>query len=352
MVALLLCRLQPLAPSIVLGPQGRPVAAAAPDGAASSATEPPSPLLTLRRLLLNADDALFAWSVRGLCEELRAPQHAAPPRHASLLGAALVVSASSPLQLARLAPTAPSLLGLLCSHAAAAAAAANAAAANAAAAADGGAPSAEVSRADTGLRLCLQALTAATCNEGLRLEAADASAVLCAAACGVARVEARAAPAWLPSAAAFNAGYFLLLALLKQRMALVHRHGAPLLLAAVRGMLRAVGASQQLASASASAATQPTQPQPSHPQQPPPPPQPQREPLPLECTRNVRRLLEEISAKAHRKAFVRHAAYLLADVVALFVHRPPSPLHRAELLPGVHALLAMCTTPSPRARVH
>ena len=49
-------------------------------------------------------------------------------------------------------------------------------------------------------------------------------------------------------------------------------------------------------------------------------------------------------AKAHRKAFVRHAAYLLADVVALFVHRPPSPLHRAELLPGVHALLAMCTT--------
>ena len=54
--------------------------------------------------------------------------------------------------------------------------------------------------------------------------------------------------------------------------------------------------------------------------------------------------LEEVSAKAHRKALVRHAAYLLADVLALFVHRPPSPAHRAELLPGVHALLSMCTT--------
>ena len=68
----------------------------------------------------------------------------------------------------------------------------------------------------------------------------------------------------------------------------------------------------------------------------------------LECALQTRAncclIGEEVAAKAHRKALVRHAAYLLADVLALFVHRPPSPAHRAELLPGVHALLSMCTT--------
>jgi hypothetical protein len=217
-------------------------------------------------------------------------------------------------------------------------------AAAAAAAAVGGAATAA---ADATLRLSLQALTAAVCNEAVQLEPADASAVLCAAACGTNHIEARAPPAWLPSVGCFNAAYFLLLALLKHRMALVHRHGAPLLLNALRGMLRALGASQLQSDAAAldgalggeaqlvpAGATE----QPRGTERAGPPLQ-----LPLECTRHVARLLEEVAAKAHRKAFVRHAAYLLADVVGLFVHRPPPPDHRAELLPGVHALLGMCT---------
>ena len=146
-------------------------------------------------------------------------------------------------------------------------------------------------------------------------------------------------------------------------MALVHRHGAPLLLAALRGLLRALGASPSIApqpSAAAAgggggggagagagalldepvalgAAELPRAAAPAESAE-------SKVQLPLECTRHVSRLLEEVAGKAHRKALVRHAAYLLADVLSLFVHRPPSPAHRAELLPGVHALLGMCTT--------
>ena len=145
-------------------------------------------------------------------------------------------------------------------------------------------------------------------------------------------------------------------------MALVHRHGAPLLLAALRGLLRALGASPSIApqpSAAAAggggggggggagalldepvalgAAELPRAAAPAESAE-------SILQLPLECTRHVSRLLEEVAGKAHRKALVRHAAYLLADVLSLFVHRPPSPAHRAELLPGVHALLGMCTT--------
>ena len=153
-------------------------------------------------------------------------------------------------------------------------------------------------------------------------------------------------------------------------MALVHRHGAPLLLAALRGLLRALGASPSIApqpSAAAAggagagagagggagggggagalldepvalgAAELPRAAAPAESAE-------SIVQLPLECTRHVSRLLEEVAGKAHRKALVRHAAYLLADVLSLFVHRPPSPAHRAELLPGVHALLGMCTT--------
>ena len=146
-------------------------------------------------------------------------------------------------------------------------------------------------------------------------------------------------------------------------MALVHRHGAPLLLAALRGLLRALGASPsiapQLSAAAAGggggggggggagalldepvalgAAELPRAAAPAESAE-------SIVQLPLECTRHVSRLLEEVAGKAHRKALVRHAAYLLADVLSLFVHRPPSPAHRAELLPGVHALLGMCTT--------
>jgi hypothetical protein len=145
-------------------------------------------------------------------------------------------------------------------------------------------------------------------------------------------------------------------------MALVHRHGAPLLLAALRGLLRALGASPCIAPQPSAAAAagggggggggggalldEPgARGAAELPRAPPAAVAAEAAvPLPLECTRHVSRLLEEVAAKAHRKALVRHAAYLLADVLALFVHRPPSPAHRAELLPGVHALLSMCTT--------
>lgn len=254
-----------------------------------------------------------------------------------MLATSVVISTSSPLQLARLVHHHQPLLALLCNHAHAAATAALTPGDDAAGAA---------ATADTTVRLCLQALTAAICNEALLLGPADVSAVLCASACSVSHLEARASPASLPSAGSFNAAYFLLFALLKHRMALVHQHGAPLLLAALRGMLRALGASQQGGGEALDGGSHSEAPPGSARVSEPPHADAQVElplRLPLECTRHVARLLEEVAAKAHRKAFVRHAAHLLADTVSLFVHRPPPPDHRAELLPGVHALLGLCT---------
>ena len=63
--------------------------------------------------------------------------------------------------------------------------------------------------------------------------------------------------------------------------------------------------------------------------------------LDLLCVRNLRRLLEELHA--HKKALVRYGAHALADVVALLRHLPLAPAAYKELLPGAHALVAMCT---------
>jgi hypothetical protein len=63
--------------------------------------------------------------------------------------------------------------------------------------------------------------------------------------------------------------------------------------------------------------------------------------FPLECVRNLRRLYELLAA--HKKVLVRHGSYLLADVVGVCRERPLPPAAQRELLPGIHALLGMCT---------
>ena len=63
--------------------------------------------------------------------------------------------------------------------------------------------------------------------------------------------------------------------------------------------------------------------------------------LPFECVRNLRRLLELLAA--HKKALVRHGSYVLAELVALCRERPLPAAAQRELLPGIHALLGMCT---------
>ena len=57
--------------------------------------------------------------------------------------------------------------------------------------------------------------------------------------------------------------------------------------------------------------------------------------------RNLRRLYELLAA--HKKVLVRHGSYLLADVVGVCRERPLPPAAQRELLPGIHALLGMCT---------
>ena len=57
--------------------------------------------------------------------------------------------------------------------------------------------------------------------------------------------------------------------------------------------------------------------------------------------RNLRRLYELLAA--HKKALVRHGSYLLVDVVGVCRERPLPPAAQRELLPGIHALLGMCT---------
>ena len=57
--------------------------------------------------------------------------------------------------------------------------------------------------------------------------------------------------------------------------------------------------------------------------------------------RNLRRLYELLAP--HKKALVRHGSYLLADVVGVCRERPLPPAAQRELLPGIHALLGMCT---------
>ena len=174
---------------------------------------------------------------------------------------------------------------------------------------------ADHAEADSVRTTALQALTALVTNGKIKLANGDGAGLLLAASSVASSVPdlkapSNSTPILLPSATAFNASYFLLMALLRQRPRLVHA-AAPLLLAAVRGLLHA------LAHAAGGGS------------------------LPLECARNTRRLLEQIAG--HKKVLVRHASYLLVEVVALCKEKPLPAAYNAELLPGIHALLGMCT---------
>ena len=104
---------------------------------------------------------------------------------------------------------------------------------------------------------------------------------------------------------------------------------APLLLAAVRGLVYALahaapGAARASGGASGGGGS-------AH----------SAEALPVECARTARRLLEHISS--HKKVLVRHGSYMLSDIVSACRERPLPAAGMAELLPGIHAILGMCT---------
>lgn len=130
-----------------------------------------------------------------------------------------------------------------------------------------------------------------------------------------------------------------MLAMLRQRGVLVHG-AVPLLLRAVRGLLRSLGwtshaalrvgraSSLRVGGASSPPANKATSKMSSR-------------PLDLDSARHMRRLLEEVAS--HKKSLVRHGAYVLAEVVALFRARPLPAAARNEVIQGVHALIGMCT---------
>ncbi|EOD21105.1 hypothetical protein EMIHUDRAFT_241657 [Emiliania huxleyi CCMP1516] len=138
-----------------------------------------------------------------------------------------------------------------------------------------------------GLEIELTDLNRVTVPLGLLPVLADGSAIMATA------IESGVlcSRPWLRSGAA----YFLLLALLRQRGALVHT-AAPLYFSA---------------------------------------------PMGLDCARHARRLLEETAA--HKRSLVRYGAYALSDVVALLRYRPLGAAAQAELMPGVYSLIGMCT---------
>jgi len=86
----------------------------------------------------------------------------------------------------------------------------------------------------------LLALTALVTNDQLRLVPTDVAPLMPAIASTAGHhLELRYAPSRaseLPTPAAFNSAYFLLVALLRQRSRLVHR-AVPLLIATIRGLL-------------------------------------------------------------------------------------------------------------------
>ena len=91
------------------------------------------------------------------------------------------------------------------------------------------------------VRTCaLLALTALVTNDQLRLAPTDGAPLMLAIAIAAGHhLELRCAPSRaseLPSPAAFNSAYFLLVVLLRQQSRLVHR-AVPLLIATIRGLL-------------------------------------------------------------------------------------------------------------------
>ena len=283
-------------------------------------------------------------------------------QRALLLGLSLACAARSPRQRRTLSAHLPQILSAMVSAATFAAEAAEAAEAGGGGGGDhgggdhgggdhgggdhgGGGGSGEAEHeagaADSLRTMALQALTALATNDQVKLAPNDGAPILLAAAAVGSRLDLRRRPAdptfAVPSACAFGASHCLLSAMLRQRPRLVHAC-VPLLIACVRSHLLALVHAPARAAAS------------------PPPAAPAAfgvqsgravaagAPAPspgVECARHLRRLLEGLAL--HKKVLVRHGSYLLAEVVGAMRERPLHPSCQRELLPGVHALLGMCT---------
>ena len=173
----------------------------------------------------------------------------------------------------------------------------------------------------------LLALTALATNDQLHLAMVDVAGLLLAASSVGAHLKLKEPPhrMLVPSSAAFHAAYFLLVALLRQHSRLVHA-SAPLLLTAIRGLLYALAHGPAASPALGQLENM-------HPRE--------VAPETIECARNMRRLLEQFAL--HRKVLVRHSSYLLADIIVLYHERPLPAAAQEEVLPGIHAVLGMCT---------
>ena len=308
-VAVLVHRLEPHAATVRLSPSGRVLAADAH-----------SPLGMLRRLLhataeAARDGALLAWAVQVLLDDLRRAPREARAAHgqpcAALLVLAVVCAASATPHVALITMRQAEIIGVLV---------------GAATMPSGGGDAKALAAAEAERRCATLALTALATNDQVRLRISDGAPLLLAAGTFATWLDLRCAPlpAELPSNAAFNAAYFLLVALLRQRSRLVHG-AVPLLIAVVRGLLLAAAHGTRAVAAAGAAD-----------------PAPRVEaPISLEAVRNLRRLYELLAA--HKKVLVRHGAYLLADLVGVCRERPLPPAAQRELLPGIHALLGMCT---------
>ena len=370
LLALLARRLERSATTVRLTPSGRVRAA---DAHAA--------IGMLRRLTLSGGDqdgATYAWLMGALLAEVApitaravgAPGGAPTTARvcAALLGLALIGAASAPQQRAHLDACKSEVLRVLVGIAT------RPVPLGAVLSADGGSvhgatSSAQHSAADSVRTCALLALTALVTNDQLRLSPTDGAPLMLAVASAAGHhLELRCAPSRaseLPSPAAFNSAYFLLVALLRQRSRLVHR-AVPLLIAAMRGLLLTASYSSR-----AAAAVNPTWPEAGtevvvtvagtstadgaagESSVVPDTAHGARHgatgascdaatgAFPLECVRNLRRLYELLAA--HKKVLVRHGSYLLADVVGVCRERPLPPAAQRELLPGIHALLGMCT---------
>lgn len=280
-----------------------------------------TPLAVFKRLLgTHGACGTFGWALGRMLHCLRASSDSCKLR-AALLGISTACAASSSLLFALRFKVVFSLLDILFRPAAALTSV----------------------DADGVRRLALQALTALATNDQLRFRPPDGSAFFLAAGsvgcpplelCHAQRARSHS------SAAAFGASYFLAAALLRQRGKLVHAAVAGFLTVAryllhstVRG---SCGAGNVLATDAQgewqlflSERTHDRLCRAASP------------PVGLDCVHNVRRLLEEMAS--HRKALVRHGSYVLAELVVMLRERPLLRSVHRELLPGMHAILGMCT---------
>jgi hypothetical protein len=65
--------------------------------------------------------------------------------------------------------------------------------------------------------------------------------------------------------------------------------------------------------------------------------------IPVEWSERVSRLLEELGQRAHKKSLNKYVPYLIVDVIRGQQRYTLSPHHQRALLPGVYALLSICS---------